>query len=70
MGQFWAFVSGVLTLALAFLTLTRFPTISVWLIGTFLGVSLIFAGIARISLARGVRRAAYLLGVPPLPAHA
>jgi len=66
-GKGWTFVSGVLALVLAYLTITQMPNVSVWLIGTFLGVSLIFAGVARISMGRGFRKAASdLLGAPPL----
>jgi uncharacterized membrane protein HdeD (DUF308 family) len=65
-GKLWAFLSGAVSLALAYLTLAQMPTISVWLIGTFVGVSLIFAGVARISLARGIRHAADVIGAPPL----
>jgi hypothetical protein len=36
-----------------------------WLIATFIGVSLIFAGVARISVALGFRRAEHVLA----PAH-
>jgi uncharacterized membrane protein HdeD (DUF308 family) len=64
-GKVWAFVSGIVTLLLAYLAIAQMPTISVWLIGTFIGVSLIFAGVARISLARGFRNATDLLGAPP-----
>ncbi len=64
-GKFWAFVSGVVTLVLAYLAITQMPNTSLWLIGTFVGVSLIFAGVARISLARGFRKATDLLGAPP-----
>jgi hypothetical protein len=64
-GKFWAFVSGVVTLVLAYLAIAQMPNISVWLIGTFIGVSLIFAGVARISLARGFRKATDLLSTPP-----
>jgi len=64
-GKFWAFVSGIVTLVLAYLAIAQMPNISVWLIGTFIGVSLIFAGVARISLARGFRKATDLLSTPP-----
>ncbi len=43
----------------------QMPNISLWLIGTFIGVSLIFAGVSRIALARGFRKAADLLTPPP-----
>jgi uncharacterized membrane protein HdeD (DUF308 family) len=65
-GKGWSFVSGVVALLLAYLTIAQMPNVSVWLIGTFIGVSLIFAGVARISLARGFRKATDLLGTPPL----
>jgi uncharacterized membrane protein HdeD (DUF308 family) len=64
-GKAMAFVSGAVALVLAYLALGQMPNISSYLIGTFIGVSLIFAGAARISLARGFRRASDLLGVPP-----
>ncbi len=64
-GRGWGFVSGVVALVLAYLTIAQMPNISVWLIGTFIGVSLIFAGVARISVARGFRKATDLLGAPP-----
>jgi uncharacterized membrane protein HdeD (DUF308 family) len=66
-GKGWAFVSGVVALVLAYVTITQMPNVSVWLIGTFIGVSLIFAGVARISMAHGFRKATTdLLGAPPL----
>jgi uncharacterized membrane protein HdeD (DUF308 family) len=66
-GKGWTFVSGALSLVLAYLTITQMPNVSVWLIGTFLGVSLIFAGVARISMGRGFRKATTdLLGAAPL----
>jgi uncharacterized membrane protein HdeD (DUF308 family) len=64
-GRFWGFLSGVVSLVLAYMAIGLLPNISAWLIGTYVGVSLIFAGVARLSLARGVRRATGLLGVPP-----
>jgi uncharacterized membrane protein HdeD (DUF308 family) len=56
---------GVVALVLAYLAIAQMPNLSLWLIGTFIGVSLIFAGIARISLARGFRKATDMLGAPP-----
>jgi len=68
-GKFWAFASGVVALVLAYLSLVQMPNIGLWLIGTFVGVSLIFAGVSRISLARGIRHAAGVMGSPPLTPH-
>ena len=64
-GKGWGFVSGVVALVLAYLAIAKMPNLSLWLIGTFIGVSLVFAGVARISLARGFRKAIDLLGAPP-----
>jgi len=68
-GRFWGFVSGVVALALAYMAIGLLPNISAWLIGTSIGVSLIFAGVARLTLARGVRRATGLLAAPPAAAR-
>jgi uncharacterized membrane protein HdeD (DUF308 family) len=70
-GRVMGAVSGIVALGLAYLALGQMPNISVWLIGTFLGVSLVFAGAARISLSRGFRKAAEQLGgMAPRGAHA
>jgi uncharacterized membrane protein HdeD (DUF308 family) len=62
-GKVWAFVSGVVAIVLAYLAAGQMPDLSLWLIGTFLGVSFIFAGVARISLARGFSKATGMLGM-------
>jgi len=64
-GKGWGVVSGIVALVLAYLAIAQMPNISAWLIGTFIGVSLIFAGVARLSLARGFRKATGILGAPP-----
>ncbi len=63
-GKFWTFLSGVVALALAAMAIARMPNTSVWLIGTYIGASLFFGGIARISLARGFRKVADVVGAP------
>jgi uncharacterized membrane protein HdeD (DUF308 family) len=65
-GKVMSFVSGIVALVLAYLAITRMPDVSVWLIGTFIGVSLIFAGAARLSFARGVRHLASVVSAPQL----
>jgi uncharacterized membrane protein HdeD (DUF308 family) len=71
-GKVMSFVSGLVALAFAFVSISELPSISPWLIGTFIGASLIFAGVARISLALGFRRAEHVLGTAPVhgSAHA
>lgn len=61
-GRFWTFLSGIVALLLAALAIAQMPITSVWLIGTYIGVSLIFGGVARISLARGFRRVVDAVG--------
>ncbi|HUL02672.1 MAG TPA: DUF308 domain-containing protein [Gemmatimonadales bacterium] len=63
-GKFWTFLSGVVTLLLAGLAIAQMPITSIWLIGTYVGVSLVLGGVARISLARGFRKVADAMGTP------
>jgi uncharacterized membrane protein HdeD (DUF308 family) len=69
-GRFWAFASGVVSLVLAYLCIGQLPGISAWIIGTYAGVSFIFAGVSHLSLARGVGRAMGLLTPATRGAHA
>jgi uncharacterized membrane protein HdeD (DUF308 family) len=68
-GRFWTAMSGVVALVLAFVALYQMPATSLWLIGTFIGASLFTGGIARISLANGLRQAAGLLSSPSQAMH-
>jgi len=68
-GKFWTFLSGVVALALAAMAIAQMPITSAWLIGTYIGASLFFGGIARISLARGFRKVADVVGAPEHAAH-
>jgi uncharacterized membrane protein HdeD (DUF308 family) len=49
---------AVVTLILAILIWSQWPSSSLWFIGTLVGISLIFSGISRISLASAMRRRA------------
>ncbi len=51
----WIAFSGVLSVALGGLILARWPESSLWVLGTFLAVELIFQGWAEIALARAIR---------------
>ena len=64
-GKVMSLVSGLVALVLAFIAISDLPSVSPWFIGTFIGVSLIFAGVARIPLALGLRKAEHALA----PAH-
>jgi uncharacterized membrane protein HdeD (DUF308 family) len=54
----WVLFDGIVTLILGFLIWRRWPTSSVWVIGTLVGISLIFSGISRFMLSSTVRRVA------------
>jgi uncharacterized membrane protein HdeD (DUF308 family) len=52
----WVLFDGIVTLILGFFIWRRWPSSSVWVIGTLVGISLIFSGISRIMLSSAVRR--------------
>ena len=51
----WVLVDGVVTLILGILIWRQWPSSSTWVIGTLVGISLIFSGISRFLLSAGVR---------------
>ena len=51
----WILCDGIVTLFLGILVWAQWPSSAVWLIGTLVGVSLIFSGISRFMLALAVR---------------
>ena len=55
-GAFFFLLDGAVSLLVAVLILVHWPSSSTWAVGTLVGVSLIFSGIARFSLPRGRRR--------------
>src|SRR4029450_9956907 len=54
----WIVVSGVITFCLGILILARWPASSVYALGLFLGIDMVFAGAGWIGLGLGVRAAA------------
>lgn len=57
-GAGWLMLDGVVTLVLAILIWITWPSNSPWVIGTLLGVNLIFSGTTRLMLLLAARRAA------------
>ena len=55
-GSGWLMFDGIITLILALLIWASWPSSSVWVIGTLVGVSMLFSGIARVMLTSTVRR--------------
>jgi uncharacterized membrane protein HdeD (DUF308 family) len=54
----WVALSSVITLLLGLLILARWPVNSVYILGVFLGIDLIFAGAGWVGLGLGLRRRA------------
>src|SRR5713226_1688015 len=52
----WVLLDGIVTLILGFFIWRQWPSSSVWVIGTLVGISLIFSGISRFMLSSAVRR--------------
>jgi len=56
-GTNWLLIDGIVTLILAILIWRSWPSSTEWVIGTLVGISMLFSGVARLSLslaARGV----------------
>ena len=54
----WILFDAIVTLILAILIWSQWPSSSLWFIGTIVGISLIFSGISRITLASAMGRRA------------
>ena len=54
----WVLLDGIITLILGILIWRQWPSSSVWVIGTLIGISLIFSGISRVMLSLAARHAA------------
>lgn len=55
-GWGWFLLDAVATLAMGVLILAKWPSSSVWAIGTLVGVAVLMGGISRIMIAAGIRR--------------
>ena len=55
-GAWWLLVDGIVTLALAILIWVTWPASAAWILGTIVGVSMLFSGITRLMFSQAVRR--------------
>jgi uncharacterized membrane protein HdeD (DUF308 family) len=55
-GSGWLLVDGVITLVLAVLIWSTWPSSALWVVGTLVGISMFFSGITRLMLSMAVRR--------------
>lgn len=62
----WVLISGLLSLVLGALIVAQWPMSSIWVLGTFLAIELIFQGWSYVMLAQAVRST--FDGVKPRPA--
>jgi uncharacterized membrane protein HdeD (DUF308 family) len=56
-GSTWVLVDGIITILLGLMIYLQWPSSSAWAIGTLVGISMIFSGVARIGVSLAVRRA-------------
>ena len=56
-GSGWLFVDGVITLILAVMIWRTWPSSTAWVIGTLVGISMLFSGITRLMLSLAARHA-------------
>ncbi len=54
----WMLLDGIITLVLGFMIWNRWPSGSLWVIGTFVGISMVMTGTTRLMMALAVRRVA------------
>jgi uncharacterized membrane protein HdeD (DUF308 family) len=55
-GSGWLLADGVITLVLAVMIWSTWPSSAAWVVGTLVGISMLFSGITRLMLSLSVRR--------------
>jgi uncharacterized membrane protein HdeD (DUF308 family) len=55
-GAGWLLVDGIVTLVLAVMIWSTWPSSAAWVVGTLVGISILFSGITRLMLSLAVRR--------------
>ncbi len=53
----WVLLDGIITLLLGLMIYAQWPSSSVWAIGTLVGISMIFSGVARVMMSWAVHKA-------------
>ena len=62
-GRTWLVIDGVVALVLAVMIVTSWPSSAAWVVGTLVGINLIFGGISRLMVTGAVRRHVGVLGI-------
>jgi uncharacterized membrane protein HdeD (DUF308 family) len=55
-GSGWLLLDGIITLVLAVMIWSTWPSSAVWVVGTLVGISMFFSGLTRLMLSMAVRR--------------
>jgi uncharacterized membrane protein HdeD (DUF308 family) len=55
-GSSWLLIDGIITLLLGLMIYMQWPSSSAWAIGTLVGISMIFSGVARVMMSLAVRK--------------
>jgi uncharacterized membrane protein HdeD (DUF308 family) len=55
-GSSWMLIDGIITLLLGLMIYMQWPSSAAWAIGTLVGVSMIFSGVARVAMSSAVRK--------------
>ena len=56
-GSTWVLLDGIISLLLGLMIYMQWPSSAAWAVGTLVGVSLIFSGVARVMMSLAVRKA-------------
>jgi len=56
-GSSWMLIDGIITLLLGLMIYMQWPSSSLWAIGTLVGISMIFSGVARVMMSLAARKA-------------
>jgi uncharacterized membrane protein HdeD (DUF308 family) len=63
-GSSWLLIDGIITLLLGVMIYMQWPSSAGWAIGTLVGISMIFSGVARVMMSLAVRKAAQTISSP------
>jgi len=63
-GSNWVLLDGIVSLLLGAMIYMQWPSSSAWAIGTLVGISLIFSGVARVMMSLAVRKATSVISPP------
>jgi uncharacterized membrane protein HdeD (DUF308 family) len=66
----WMLLDGIITLILGLLIWNRWPSSSLWVIGTYVGISMVMTGTTRFMMALAARKLASHLSETPLQKRA